>query len=213
VCRRIPQCCRNTTAAVKTDPDGSARASAAAAGTDLLTRLRAWSRPGVGSGISLVAVSRRLFRRLGLLVLLAAAAQVVLRALRSSAPSDRAPTSATRGGDGPAVRAAPPARSAPPPAPASPDKVVAEEASGPAEAEAPEGTASAGTAAAKKAAPAAPAKKSPAKTTAKSTPKKAATPAKKAPAKKAPAKKSVAQKAAKKAPAKKAEPPKSDSDS
>jgi len=208
VCRRIPQCCRNTTAAVKTDPDGSTCASAAAAGPDLLTRLRAWSRPGVRSGISLVAVSRRLFRRLGLLVLLAAAAQVVLRALRSSAPSDRAPTSATRGGDGPAVRAAPPARSAPPPAPASPDKVVADEASGPAEAESPAGTASAGKAAAKKAAPAAPAKKAPAKTTAKSTSKKTATPTKKAPAKKSPA-----QKAAKKAPAKKAEPPKSDSDS
>ena len=169
---------------------------------------------GRGSGISLVAVSRRLFRRLGLLVLLAAAVQVVLRALRSSAPSDRAPTSATRA-RATDLRCVLHPRRGPrhPPRPPAPTRWSPTRRPAPADAEAPAGTASAGKAAAKKAAPAAPAKKAPAKTTAKSTSKKAATPAKKAPAKKAPAKKSPAQKAAKKTPAKKAEPPKPDNDS
>jgi hypothetical protein len=207
VCRRIPQCCRNTTAGVKTGPANVGLPDRHAVGTARPTRRRAWSRPDVGSGISLVVVSRRLFRRLGLLLLLGAAVQAVLRALRSSAPRDAAPSSGapptTRAGDGVAVRAAPPARSAPPPAPASPDRVVADETPGAAPAaEAP---------AKKAAAPGkkAPAKKAPAK---KAAPQKAATPTKKAPAKKSAAKKAPAQKAAKKTPAKKAEPPKPNGD-
>jgi hypothetical protein len=206
VCRRIPQCCRNTTAGVKAGPANVVLPDRHAVGTARPTRRRALSRPDVDSGISLVVVSHRLFRRLGLLVLLGVAVQAVLRALRSSAPHDAAPSSeappTTPAGDGVAVRAAPPARSAPPPAPASPDRVVADE---------PPGAAPAAEAPAKKAA--APAKKAPAKATAKGAAKKAATPTKKAPAKKAPAKKAPAKKAAtKKTPAKKAEPPKPDGD-
>jgi outer membrane biosynthesis protein TonB len=207
VCRRIPQCCRNTTAGVKAGPANVVLPDRHAVGTARPTRRRALSRPDVDSGISLVVVSHRLFRRLGLLVLLGVAVQAVLRALRSSAPHDAAPSSGapppTRAGDGVAVRAAPPARSAPPPAPASPDRVVADE---------PPGAAPAAEAPAKKAAaPAkkAPAKKAPAK---KAAAQKAATPTKKAPTKKSAAKKAPAQKAAKKTPAKKAEPPKPDGD-
>jgi hypothetical protein len=205
VCRRIPQCCRNTRAGVKASPANVGLPDRHAVGTARPTWRWVWSRPDVRSGISLMVVSRRLFRRLGLLVLLGVAVQAVLRALRSSAPHDAAPSSGapptTRAGDGVAVRAAPPARSAPPPAPASPDRVVADE---------PPGEAPTAEAPAKKAA--APAKKAPAKATAKGASKKAETPTKKAPAKKAPAKKTAAQKATKKAPAKKAEPPKPDGD-
>ena len=206
MCRRMPQCCRNTTAGVKAGPANVGLPDRHAVGTARPTRRRAWSRPDVGSGISLVVVSRRLFRRLGLLVLLGVAVQAVLRALRSSAPHDAAPSSGapptTAPGDGVAVRAAPPARSAPPPAPASPDRVVADEPPGAARGRGGPGEEGGGTGqeGAGQGHRQGPRRRRP------------QTPTKKAPAKKAPAKKAAAQKAAKKTPAKKAEPPKPDGD-
>jgi hypothetical protein len=174
-------------------PNGRGRGQGESSGAH-----RRRSVPCVPAGITLVAVSRRLFRRLGLLVLLAGVVQAVRRALRTAPPNDVTATSGAPTATGTGVRAAPPAGRTPavdtaPVAPAPP----------PGAADAPDRVTRA-----PGAEPPAPTTERPA-----AAPAKAAT--RKAPAaKRASAKKAAAEKApAKKAPAKKGAPAKAPADS
>ena len=207
MCRRIPPCCR-------TDgrrQDGSANIGlpdrhAVGIGPSFMAYGHGPGR--TDSGISLVVVSRRLFRRLGLLVLLGSRCRpcsgAALVRPHDVVPSSGAPPTA-RAGDAPR-RARRPRRGGAPPAPASPDRVGADEEpgaargrGGPAERRRRPRPAEEGGAAKAHRQEGAGQEAAP-KTPRRST-------AKKASAKKAPAKKTPAQKAAEKTPAKKAEPP------